>query len=160
MLAATQRTSLTFRGALGHTYSFEAQATNLAGQTSAWASATSIVPTGVQPRGGRFSSGWLVHKVRGAWHGHAVASARTGATFTLRFVGGTLAVIGETTRQGAAAEITLDGRRRTIRLRSSQLAVRQVIYRALLGARVHHLRIRVLRGTVAIEGLAITSLRG
>ena len=157
---ATTLTSLSFRGALGHTYVFRVLATNLAGYAGAFVSATSLVPSGIRPAKGHFSRGWRVRRVRGAWQGRAISSHTRGATFKLRYVGGGVMVIGERTRGGGVARITLDGRTRTVHLHSRRRQARRVIYQAPARSRVHHLEIVVLRGTVALEGFAIASRRG
>jgi hypothetical protein len=154
------RTSLVYRGKLGHTYSFQVRALNTAGQASPPASATTVIPSGARPPKGKFSSGWSVHRVAGAWQGKAIVSSVAGATFSLRFRGGTLALIGERTRGGGTARVTLDGRSRTIRLRASKRRVRQVVFRAVLRSRTHRLRVSVVSGTVALEGVAVSSRRG
>ncbi len=160
LLTDTQRTSLTYRGRLGHTYVFEVRATNLAGQASAAASSTTLVPSGIRPAKGHYSRGWRVHRRRRAWQGKEISSAITGASLTLRYRGGSIAVIGERTARGGVARVTFDGHTRTIHLHAARLATRQVIYRARAKSRVHLLKITVVRGTVALEGLAITARRG
>jgi len=153
--SATRATSLTYRGRLGHSYAFTVTATNLAGQSSPAASATVLVPSGVRA-GGHYSRGWRVHRVRGAWQGRAIASRMRGATLKLRYLGGPLALIGETGARGGVARVTLDGRSRVIGLHApGRLRVRQVIYRGLVRFAHHRLTVQVLRGTVTLEGIAI-----
>ncbi|HEY5188556.1 MAG TPA: alkaline phosphatase family protein [Solirubrobacteraceae bacterium] len=162
LLTGTQRTALTFTGQLGHTYSFSVTATNLAGQTSPVASSTVVVPSGIRPAKGHYSAGWHVRRVKAAWQGKSIASSVKGATFTLRYRGGALAVIGERTAGGGVARVTLDRRTRTIRLHASRRLTRQVVYRALAAsaaAATHRLTITVVRGTVALEGFAISARR-
>jgi phosphatidylinositol-3-phosphatase len=154
----TAGTSLSFPGTLGHTYTFEVQALDPAGQAGNWSrGVTTVVPTAARPTHGRFSPGWRGHRVRGAWHGHTISSHRPGANFRLRFRGGTLWLIGERWRAGGIARVTLDGRRQTIHLRASGRRLRQVVYRARLRSHPHRLTVRVLRGTVTLEGVAIAS---
>ncbi len=160
LLSASQQTSLTFGGHLGHTYKFQVQAVNTAGQTSGFASVTSVIPSGARPFKGHFSRGWRTHHVRGAWQGKAIVSQSPGATFKLRFVGGNLNLIGETTPAGGAAKVTVDGHSRTIHLHSSRRHTERVLYAKNLNSRVHHLTVKVLRGTVALEGVAITARTG
>jgi hypothetical protein len=159
MLLTGSRTSLSYAGKLGHTYAFQVTATNLAGQTSSVASSTVVVPSGVRPAKGHYSAGWRVHRRKGAWQGRAISSSGRGAAFSLRYRGGSVAVIGERSAQGGVARVTFDGRTRTIDLHASRLTTRQVIYRATAPARGHHLTITVVRGTVALEGLAIAARR-
>jgi phosphatidylinositol-3-phosphatase len=161
LLSATKKRSLKFRAVLGHTYQFQVQAVDSAAVASSWASASTLVPSGARPAKGHFSRGWKLHAVSGAWQGRAISSSAPGATFTLRYTGGSLEVIGETTAAGGRARVTLDGRNKTVRLHSAGHRNRRVIYKsAKLSSRVHRLRIQVLSGTVSLEGLAIASRTG
>ena len=156
----TTATRLSFPGALGHTYRFRVTAINQAGQASAPAAVTSIVPSGVRPARGRYSGAWAVHRVRGAWQGRAIATAVPGAGFRLSYVGGSLAVIGERSPGGGVVRITFDGRTRLIRLYAPRRRTRAVIFRAAIRrTRVNQLALSVVRGSVAIEGYAITARR-
>jgi hypothetical protein len=157
--SATTRSSLTFSGALGHTYTFQVTASNTAGQLSVPAVVTSVIPSGVRLKGGRYSHGWTVHRVRGAWQGHAISSATPGATFSLRYRGGSLALIGEKLRGGGKARVTLDGRSSVVRLRSGKRRTRLVVFSRVVKSRTHRLTVTVLSGTVALEGVAVTARR-
>ncbi|MEO9120668.1 MAG: alkaline phosphatase family protein, partial [Solirubrobacteraceae bacterium] len=160
LAAATRATGLVYRARAGHTYAFTVTATNLAGQSSPVRSATVLVPSGVRPAGGHYSRGWRVRRVRGAWQGRAIASGARGATLTLRYRGGPLALIGEKGARGGVARVTLDGRSRVIRLHArGRLRVRQVIYRGFVRSSHHRLTVQVLRGTVTLEGVAIAGRR-
>jgi hypothetical protein len=158
--AATKGTRLTFRGALGQTYKFRVTAVNVAGQSSSPASATSVVPSRARPARGHYSRGWRVHRVRGAWQGRAISSRVHGASFRLRYRGGSLAVIGERSRGGGVARITFNGHARLIRLHTGRRRTRVVIFRGRVKrSRVNRLLLQVVRGTVAVEGYAITARR-
>jgi hypothetical protein len=157
---ATASTGLTFHGALGQTYVFSVTAANVAGQSSVPARATSLVPSGVRPSRGHYSAGWRVHRVRGAWQSRAISSSMPGASFRLRYVGGALAVIGERSPRGGVARITFDGRAHTIHLHAARRRTRVVIFRAVVKrSRTNRLVLRVVRGTVSVEGYAITARR-
>jgi phosphatidylinositol-3-phosphatase len=161
LLSNTTRRSLKFHAALGHSYQFRVQAVDAAAVASAWVSASTLVPSGARPPKGHFGHGWTLHRVGGAWQGHAISSSTAGASFTLLYTGGSLSVIGETSPAGGRARVTVDGRSRTVRLHSSSRHTRRVIYRsARLGSRLHRLQIQVLSGTVSLEGLAIVSRTG
>jgi hypothetical protein len=122
--------------------------------------ATTVVPSGARPARGHYSRGWRVRRVPGAWQGRAIIASVGGATFSLRFVGGSVAIIGERTRPGGVARISVGGRTRTVHLKATRRRTRQVIFRAALrGSHTHRLSIRVLRGTVALEGFAIYARR-
>jgi hypothetical protein len=152
--AATRRTSLTFSAALGHTYEFRA------GARGPFSSVTTIVPSGARPAKARFSRRWRLMRRRGAWQQHAIQTTTPGAALTLRYVGGALSVIGETTARGGVLRVVLDGRSRTLDLHSGRLRRRRVLYSAAVTPGVHHLRLVDVRGLVALEGLAIASRTG
>jgi hypothetical protein len=155
LAAATHATGLRFKGALGASYQFRVQA-----GSGAFATTTTIVPSGVHIAKGHFGAGWKVVRRRGAWQQHAIQTTTAGASFRLRYVGGALSVIGETTARGGAMRVTLDGHTRTVRLGSSRLRRRRVIYAAAVKPGVHRLKLADARGLVALEGLAIASRTG
>lgn len=155
LVAATHETHLIFIGALGTTYQFRVQA----GDGPA-ATATTVVPTGTHVARARLTGRWHVVMRRGAWQQHAIQTTAPASALTLRYIGGALSVIGETTARGGVLKITLDDRSRTLRLRSSHLRRRRVIYTASVQPGVHHLRLVDVRGLVALEGLAIASRTG
>ena len=125
-----------------------------------FATATTVVPSGTRVTHGRFTGPWRVVKRRGAWQQHAIQATSSGAALTLRYVGGALSVIGETTATGGLLRVTLDGRSRTLHLHSRRLRRRRVIYTSAVAAGVHHLKLVDVRGLVALEGLAIASRTG
>ena len=129
------------------------------GAPGPWTRATTVVPTGPHPAGGQHRGAWHVLRLRDAWEGHAIVSSTSGAQFTLRYAGGELAIIGARSPTGGRMRVTLDGRSRTIDLRSARSRPRQVVYLAHAPPRHHRLTIRVLTGAVALEGLAIASSR-
>lgn len=106
---------------------------------------------------GRYSKHWTTVAKPSAWLGHAIESSTLGSTFTLRYVGGTLNLIGETTKAVGKLEVTLDGRSRTLHLHSSRQRVRQVLGTFRAKTRTHHLKLTVSAGTVALEGYGIAS---
>jgi hypothetical protein len=160
LAASTRQTSLTFAGIAGHTYEFRADATDSAGQTGAFATSTTVIPSGVKPAEGHYGRGWKTMKRKAAWLGQAITSSTPGAAFTLRYVGQTMTLIGETTPTGGRLQVTLDGHRRTLRLRSSKVRVRQTLGSFAAKPGTHHLTLTVLGGTVALEGYGIASRTG
>jgi hypothetical protein len=160
LLNATRKTKLSFRGSPGDTYAFRVHATNVDGHTGSWATTTTIIPSGVHIAKGHFSRHWRTVARRGAWQQHAIQTSTGGAHFTLRYVGGALSLIGETTARGGVLTVILDGRSRTLRLHSDRLHRRRIIYRAEVKPGVHRLRLVDRHGLVALEGLAIASRTG
>jgi hypothetical protein len=160
LAAATPKTSLTFSGTPGHTYSFRVAATDSGGQAGAFATSTTVIPSGVKPAKGHYGKPWTTVKRKGAWLGHAIESSTAGSAFTLRYVGGALSLIGETTPGGGKLEVTLDGHSRTLHLHSSKLRVRRTLGTFKAKAGTHHLRLTVRGGTVALEGYGISVRTG
>jgi hypothetical protein len=160
LAAATTKTSLTFSGTAGHTYEFRVAATDSSGQTGAFATRTTVIPSGVKPAKGHYGTGWTTVKRKGAWLGHAIDSSAPGSTFTLRYAGGALTLIGETTPGGGKVQVTLDGHSRTLHLHSSKLRVRRTLATFKAKAGTHHLKLTVRGGTVALEGYGISARTG
>jgi hypothetical protein len=159
LLASTTRRSLRFAGGLGKTYQFRVRAAGASGLAGAWSTATTIVPSAARPHGAKLHGTWRITRMHSAWEHRALVSSARGATFTLRFVGGTLAIIGERWRQGGRIRVTIDGQSRTVSLHAKRKHDRQVLYRSNLRAGKHRITIRVLAGPVAIEGVAIQNRR-
>lgn len=152
----TTRRSLRFAGKPGSTYRFRVSATDQAGLVSRFATATTVMPSGVRVAGARYRGPWHTVRVRRAWQGRAITCGSPRCSLTLQYRGGAVAVIGERGPRGGSARVTLDGHVHTISLHSSRARTRRVIYRARVREGRHRLTIRVLRGAVALEGYAIT----
>ena len=116
-------------------------------------------PSAARARGTKFHGAWRLTRMKSAWEHRAIVSSARGATVVLHFTGGALAIIGERWRQGGRIRVTIDGRSRTISLHAKRRRDRQVLYRLNLRPGRHRITIRVLRGTVALEGLAISNRR-
>jgi hypothetical protein len=157
LLTSTAQRSLKFAGRLGRTYEFQVRAVSAAGAPGAWSSATTVVPSGLHPAGGRYHGAWHARRLRGGWEGRAIVSSAPGAEFMLRYTGGALAVIGERSPHGGRVRVTFDGRSHTIDLHSARTRVRQVLFLARAPVGHHRLTLHVLSGTVALEGFAIGS---
>jgi hypothetical protein len=160
LLAATTLRSLTFPARLGRTYHFRARGTNASGLAGAFVTATTVIPTGVHPRGAHYTGRWRVSEVNDAWQGQAIKSSHRNAKLVLRYVGGALEIIGERGPRGGQARVIFDGHSTTINLRAARARPRQVLYRRTAATGAHRLTLTVLRGVVALEGLAISSRTG
>jgi hypothetical protein len=160
LLTSTAKRSLRFAGKLGYTYEFQVRAVAADGDPGPWSSATTVVPTGLRPAGGHYQGAWHVRRVRSAWEGHALVSSTPGARFTLSYTGGELAIVGDRWPQGGRIRVTLDGRSRTLKLQSARPHARQVLFLEHVRRGHHRLTVRVLSGTVALEGYALGSGRG
>jgi hypothetical protein len=157
--AGTTRRSLKFRAVEGATYEFRVRAIGTSGITGAWATTRTVVPSATRVPGARYRGRWQLTRLRDAWNGHALVGA-SGASLTLAYVGGTIAIIGDTSSHRGLLRVTLDGRSRTIGVRSARPHSRRVLFRVALPSRHHRLVIRVLAGSVPIEALAITNRTG
>ena len=94
----------------------------------------------------KLSRGWKRTRSGSAWGGTVVRAKRAGATATLRFDGRSVALIGRKLARGGRLRVTLDGRRRGLRLRGRS-AARSVLWTsARLDAGAHVLRLRTLGG--------------
>ena len=155
--SSTRSTSLRFAGTLGRTYQFRVAAIGASGLPGAWGSATTVVPSGARPAGGRFSGHWTLLRRRGAWAQRVMQTTSPGSALTLRFRGGTLALIGDLTAHGGVMRVLLDGHSHTVALDASRLHRRRVIFRAALRPGAHRLQLTDVRGLVALEGVAVTA---
>jgi hypothetical protein len=156
LLGSTTRRSFTFSGRLGASYEFRLRAIGASGLTSPWAVAETVIPTPTRVPGGHYRGRWRLTRVRDAWDGHALVGSK-GASFTLSYVGGALQIIGDVWPQGGRARVTVDRTSRAIGLRSARPHARRVVDSIALGPGRHHVVIRVVRGPVAIEALAIAN---
>jgi Phosphoesterase family len=159
LLKATTKRSFRFRGREGTTYEFRVRANGPSGVAGTWVTAATVVPSPTRVPGARYRGSWRLAPLRDGWNGRALIGTR-GSSMTLRFRGATVELVGSVWPQGGRARVTLDGRTRTISLHSRVSHARHVIYRALLRAGSHRLAIRVLRGPVPIEAVAIANRRG
>jgi hypothetical protein len=159
LVQATTQTARIFLGTPGHTYAFRITPT-VGGLSGAAVTGTTVVPSGTHPAKGRYSRHWRAVFQRGAWLSGAIRSSTPGSTFTLRYVGSTLSLIGEKTARGGVLRVTLDGRRHTLHLHASKLQRRRTLATYTVKPGVHHLALRVMRGLVALEGYGIASRTG
>jgi hypothetical protein len=151
-LSNSPRRALRFNGSYGQTYVFRVRSGN-----GPWASATTVIPTGVSIPGGRFRGTWAVQRVSGAWGGRVIVGSGPGSTLALTFVGGSLEIVGSRWPRGGRAQVVLDGRAQTVDLSRRPPRSPIVVFSRGLRPGRHRLKITVLSGVVPIEGLAITS---
>ena len=156
LLDATTRHTLAFSGGHGSTYQFRVRAIAPSGLTSGWSIATTVFPTDARVPGASYHGRWRPVQVRDAWDGHALLGSPR-ATLTLSYRGATVQLIGDRWPQGGRARVTVDGRSRTISLRSARPHARQVLGGFALAPGRHRLAIRVLAGVLPLEGLAIVN---
>jgi hypothetical protein len=146
-LATSTSRSATVRLAPPHEARFRANATDAAGNTSAWVYGATFrvrrvneAATGVSTTGT-----WTTVHSTAYLGGAALRSRAAGATLTYSFTGSKVAWIGRRSPSGGSARVYLDGAyRATVNTRSSATRDRRVIYVASYsGSARHTLTIRV-----------------
>lgn len=142
-----------FRGKAGHSYRFRVAAFDRANNMGGFAERTVTVP--LDDRALRFSRGWRRSRSAGAWGRRLVRSTRAGATARMSFSGRRVALIGRKLRRGGRLLVTIDGRRKVLRLRGRPRQ-RSVLYlSAPRGHGRHSLRLKALGGgPVEIDAIA------
>jgi hypothetical protein len=156
-LRRTSRTRLRFRGRPGVTYHFRVRALDRAGNTSAFASDRTVVPIDDHARAARYSrGGWRRARSRRAYGRGVHHSLRRGALLRMRFRGTGVALIG-TNRRGVRFRVKIGRRSKVVRLRG-RTRVRRVLFRSRAlrpGRRRHVMRVRVLRGKLAVDAFGV-----
>jgi hypothetical protein len=153
---ATTARSLKFHAREGATYSFRVRATGTNGISGDWAATQTVVPSATRVAGARYRGRWRRARFRDAWNGHALIGS-AGSSATLAFVGGALVIIGDISPRGGRMRVTIDGRSRTVSLRSSRRHARHVLFWAAVRPTRHRLVVRILAGPVPIEAVAIVN---
>jgi hypothetical protein len=144
---------LRFRGRPGNTYRLRARAVGGAG-AGPWTYATSVLPSGPRPAGARYRGPWRRVALRRAWLGQALQTRSPGASLTLSYSGRTLAIIGVRGPRAGVVRVLIGGRARTVSLRAGREQLRAVLLSLRTTPGRHLLKLKVLRGQVAIEGFA------
>jgi phosphatidylinositol-3-phosphatase len=155
----TSAHSLSFAAAAGQTYAIRIQPTNAVGLTGDWVTATLVVPTVAKAPGAKLSGRWRSVQLAGAWQGRAEVGSGKHTSYTYSFTGGALSIVGSRSAAGGSASVVLDGSTTKIDLHSAKTKARVVIYHRNLATGAHKLTIRVLTGSVTVEGLAIADLQ-
>jgi hypothetical protein len=155
LLTNTTRRSLRFTGKPGTTYQFRVTATDRAGLVSGFAMATTVFPTGTKIHGGHYHGPWRTVHERKAWQHTAKTCSAHSCRLTLTYTGRSIAVIGDKGPHGGRVRVLLDGHTKTINLHAEKTKARQVIFRGGGKSGPHKLSLKVLSGTVAVEGFGI-----
>jgi hypothetical protein len=146
------------KGKIGQTYLLRIRAVGKNGVRSAWNYRRIVFPYDDRGKKRRYSSSWTPVKNKRAWRGGYSQTSRRGAT--LRFKtrgGGRVYLIGRTGPNGGRAVVRArGGERRVVSFRSKKARNRRVV--AVINRtdkRALRFRLRVLRGVVAVDGLAV-----
>ena len=157
LAANTTATNLTYTGTAGDTYEFRVAATDSSGDTGQFATSTTVFPSTTKPSKGTYKGAWKQVKRAHAWLGKAIQSSRTGASFSLKYTGGTLSLIGEKGPANGKVKVTLDGKSRTLNTHAAKAKYDQLLGTFSVKTGKHTLKLSVVSGTVAIEGYGIAS---
>jgi dienelactone hydrolase len=146
-----------FRGRAGHTYRFAARLFDRRGMPGAYSRSETVVPFDDRSsRVLRYRGRWRRAGSRRAWGRRLTRSSRRGARMSFRFRGRRLYVIGRVGRRGGTALARIGRVRRLVRFRARRSRNRRVVLRVdVRGRRPHRLRLRVVRGRVELDALAV-----
>ena len=123
-------TTFRFRGRANRTYRVRARAFDRFGRFGPWDGSITVVPLDLGPartRGVTLTRGWGRPRTRSAYGGRLRRAARRGRMARFTFRGDRLYIVGRTGRRGGKAQLTLNGRRRTISFFSSRARNRRVV---------------------------------
>jgi hypothetical protein len=139
--------ALHFRGESGDAYRFRITATDRALNSASIVTDPVLIPVDDRDRGLlRLSRGWKRTRKANAWGRTVVRAKRAGATARMRFRGTQVALIGRRVAKGGRLRVTVDGRRRTLRVRG-RTPHRSVLWVSReLDPGTHVLRLRALGG--------------
>jgi hypothetical protein len=156
-LAKTAKRVTFKNGRFGETYLFRITAIGAGGKRSAFRHSRTVFPYDDRGKGRHYSSGWRRIKSRRAWLGGYSQSSRPGAT--LNFAtrgGGRIYLIARTGPHGGKAVFGRGAKKKVVSFRTRKPRNRRVV--AIINRtqkRVYRFRLRVLRGTVTVDGLGV-----
>jgi hypothetical protein len=150
-------TALSYTGVPGNTYEFRVAATDTSGDTGQFGTATTVVPSGAKPSKGKYKGAWRQVRRAHAWLGRAIQSSKPGASFSLTYTGGNLSLIGEKGRTDGKLKVTIGGKTRTINTHASKTKYDQTLATFRVKTGKNTIKLKVVSGTVAIEGYGIVS---
>ena len=155
--AATKR--IVFKnGRLGRTYLFRIRAVGKNGVKTGWRHRRVVFPYDDRGKGRRYSRGWKRVKAKRAWRGRYSRSTRRGATLNFRTKGGgRVYLVARTGPNGGRAVVQAQGgKKRVVSFRTKKARHRRVV--TIINRtdkRNMRFRLRVLRGTVTIDGIGV-----
>jgi hypothetical protein len=146
------------KGRLGRTYLFRIRAIGKSGVRTDWQHRRLVFPYDESGKGRRYSAGWTHVRNRRAWRRGYMQSSQRGAT--LRFKtkgGGRIYLVARTGPNGGRAVVRArGGERRVVSFKTRKTRNRRVV--AVVNRtdkRAVRFRLRVLGGTVAVDGIGI-----
>jgi hypothetical protein len=145
------------KGKIGETYLFRITAVGTNGKRSRFRDARTVLPYDDRGKGRRYSRGWRRIRNGRAWQGGYSQTSRRGATldFATRG-GGRIYLIARTGPGGGRAVFGRGSKKRVVSFRTKTRRNRRVV--AIVNRtqkRVYRFRLRVLSGTVTVDGLGV-----
>jgi Domain of unknown function (DUF4430) len=155
LLDKAPATGVHFRGDSGDAYQFRVSAADRAANRSMVETEPVVIPVDDRDRGLlRFSRGWKRVRSNTAWGRTAMRADESGPSARLRFRGSAVALIGRKLANGGRLRVTVDGRRRLLRVRGRSPA-RSVLWTSDRRPGSHSLTIRSLgNGPVEVDAVA------
>ena len=149
---------LHFRGEAGDAYQFRVTAADRAANRTTVESESVVIPVDDRDRQlWRFSRGWKRLRAEAAWGKTVIRAKKAGASARFGFRGRRVVLIGRKLPKGGRLRVTVDGRRKVLRLRGRS-AHRSVLWTSRqLAPGTHSLRVRSLGGgAVELDAVAPT----
>jgi hypothetical protein len=145
------------KGKVGETYLFRITAVGVNGRRSAFHHSRTVFPYDDRGKGRRYSRGWRRVGNSRAWLGGYSQTSRRGATlnFTTKG-GGRVYLVARTGPNGGRAVFGRGTKKRVVSFRSRTRRNRRVV--AIVNRtdkRIYRFRLRVLSGTVTVDGLGV-----
>ena len=145
------------KGKIGETYLFRITAVGTNGMRSRFDYSRTVLPYDDRGKGRRYSKGWRRITSRRAWLGGYTRTSRRGAT--LNFAtrgGGRIYLIARTGPKGGKAVFGRGKKKKVVSFRTKKVRNRRVVAQVnRKPRRVYRFRLRVLRGTVTVDGLGV-----
>ena len=145
------------KGRIGRTYLFRIRAVGKTGRETGWHHRRVVYPYDDRGKRRRYSGGWDRKKARKAWRGRYSQSSEPGAVMRFRTGrGGRIYLIGRKSPKGGVAIVSRGKRRQIVSFRSRKVRHRKVL--AVFNGsprKRYNVRVRVRRGTVAIDGIGV-----
>ena len=156
VVGSTTRKSAVFPGRLGLTYLFRLRARDAAGRLSEYAYGLTTVPRDDRSELIHFGPGWRRVQRKRAWGRSLRRATCAGRVASTAFRGSRVALIARRTPRGATLVVTVDGRRKLVRLRGRD-RFRRVVFRSLeLDPGLHSLRVKTAtRGIADLDAVAV-----
>jgi hypothetical protein len=146
------------KGKIGRTYLFRIRAIGKKGVSTDWRYRRLVFPYEDRGKNRRYSAGWTRVKDKKAWRGGYSESSVPGAKMRFKVGrGGRFYIVGRKTPDGGVAVIRRGFRRKVVSFRSKERVRNRRVVARFNGSpkKRYKLVVRVRRGPVAIDGIAV-----